>query len=480
MKLTYRLAACLVAGNCVVLGLYGYLAHGREVAAFEHAMERDTYGAGATLLAVVEATWREEGDRAARRLIARASAQRPGMDFTWHEALGVVRPALDPAQVEDLRAGRRALARRAGALHTFVPFTPPGASEPGVLEVTKSLAADATYVGASVRRLGVATGVSVLVSAALAMLLGSVVVGRPVDALVAKVERIGAGDLSGRLALERADELGRLGEALDGMAADLAEARRRAEAEAAERLATLRQLRHAERLATVGRLASGVAHEVGTPLNVVSARAKMIERGTGEEALRRHAEVIREQADRMTRVIRQLLDFARPRESRRAPTDLARLAAGVVEVLGPLAAKRGVALELDEPPPAGAPARADADQLEQVLTNLVMNAVQASPPGAAVTVAVAPARAQPPAEPGAAERDCWRVSVRDAGPGIPPEVRARIFEPFFTTKDVGEGTGLGLPVAHGIVAEHDGWIEVESQAGAGTELSVLLPRGGAA
>ena len=118
--------------------------------------------------------------------------------------------------------------------------------------------------------------------------------------------------------------------------------------------------------------------------------------------------------------------------------------------------------------------------MQQVLTNLVVNAIQAMPAGGTVLVDIARARTRPPAEHGGAEGEYLCVRVRDQGEGIAAEHLPHVFEPFFTTKDVGEGTGLGLAVAYGIVREHGGFIDVESKLGEGSDFSVYLPLEGEA
>jgi signal transduction histidine kinase len=121
-------------------------------------------------------------------------------------------------------------------------------------------------------------------------------------------------------------------------------------------------------------------------------------------------------------------------------------------------------------------ARLDQSQMQQVFANVLMNGIQAMPDGGRLRIAVGVRRACPPAETGGAEGDYLCVTVEDEGRGIAREDLARVFEPFFTTKGIGEGTGLGLAVAHGIVAEHGGWIEVESELGKGSRFSIFLPR----
>jgi len=234
------------------------------------------------------------------------------------------------------------------------------------------------------------------------------------------------------------------------------------------------QLRHADRLNTVGKLASGVAHELGTPLAVIDGHAKRIVRRTPPPDTAHDARVIVEQAARMAAIIRQLLDFARKRGAVRAPADVGALSRDTLRLLEPLAAKRGVVLRVDD---AGGETRisVDAAQIQQVLTNLVMNGLQAMPGGGELRVAIEHARRTPPPWIGGGEAEYLLVRVVDHGAGIAPEHLPHVFEPFFTTKDVGEGTGLGLSVAHGIVAEHDGWIEATSELGAGATFTVYLP-----
>jgi signal transduction histidine kinase len=239
------------------------------------------------------------------------------------------------------------------------------------------------------------------------------------------------------------------------------------------RLQALNQLRHADRLATAGKLSSGIAHELGTPLSVVLGRAKIIRTNLAvPEEVRRNAQIVEEQVVRMTRIIRHLMDFARAGESNRAPLSLRYLTERVQTLLAPLAEKQGAKLVLDAVL-EDARLDADAEQLEQVLTNLIMNALQALRGPGLVTLRVDAKRTRGPGE--ATADDYVAIQVQDDGPGMPPQVVARVFEPFFTTKAIGEGTGLGLSVAYGIIEEHGGFLSVESSPGQGSCFSVYLP-----
>lgn len=239
------------------------------------------------------------------------------------------------------------------------------------------------------------------------------------------------------------------------------------ESEQVGRRRVIEQLRHAERLNVVGKLAAGVAHELGTPLNVISTTAELLDTDTpNRPMIHASCRVIIEQSGRMATIIRQLLDFGRRGGADRAATDLVSLVESTVLLMRPLARKRRVELSL------GLPKRrieAEVNRLEigQVLSNLILNAVQAMPNGGRAIVELRVER----------ERggDVAVLTVSDEGTGIRPEDVPRVFDPFFTTKDVGEGTGLGLAVTYGIVSDHGGRVNVETEWGHGSSFTVVLP-----
>jgi signal transduction histidine kinase len=233
-----------------------------------------------------------------------------------------------------------------------------------------------------------------------------------------------------------------------------------------EKALAIGQLRHAERLNVIGKLAAGVAHELGTPLNIITANAElMVERPKSVASTREHARAILAQAERMTTILRQLLDFGRRGASEVALADLNRITRRSAELTLPLFRKSGCTVELalsDAP----LPVRVNAPEIEQVVTNLLVNAAQAmrGHPG--------PIRLETRLDEG--RPDFARVEITDTGRGIEAKDLPHVFDPFFTTKDVGEGSGLGLSVSYGIVADHRGRIEVESTPGKGSRFTVLL------
>ncbi len=480
MRLTFKLVVALWLGFCALLLLNTMHRVRREAELFERDMQRDHALLGRALAPTVAEAWRAGGDEGARRALKRAGGDEGELSLRWRPlAAGEGLPAPTTPVVDEVGAGRVAFdvlvdAEGGRRLATYVPV-PLGPGRAGAVEVSEPLAAEYGYIRTTLRNTLLLTTVTAAFACVAALAVGGWLVGRPLDGLAARARRVGQGDLAARLRLRRRDELGDLARELDAMCDRLEQARDRLAAEAEARLSALEQLRHADRLGTVGRLAAGLAHELGTPLNVVLGHATLIAReAEAHGATAKGAAVIVEQTRRMAALVRQLLDFARRRGPRADRLDLRPAVAQALALLAPLAKGAGVELaagaRVDE-----ACAFADAAQFQQVLSNLVVNAVQASPPGARVLVGVAAERATPPADVGGAEGEFVRVDVVDRGVGIAPEDLGRIFEPFFTTKGVGVGTGLGLSVSYGIVREHGGWIAVESQPGEGSRFSVFLP-----
>jgi signal transduction histidine kinase len=487
MKLIQRLTLVLVLATSAVLAAHGYLSTRRDIDLFESDMRRDVQQLGHVPVTAVSYVLKSEGEERALHLIeveARA-VDNSRLRVRW------VRPGSPRGHpmhpdIEDLKELEthdeltRLSTDASGDERFYTYFAvrnettgPPS----GALEISESLGFEHSYIQTTIRNELITVAVLACTIAGLAALLGMWLVGRPVSRLVAQARRIGAGDLTARLDLERKDELGDLAQEMNHMCDQLASAQRRITAETQARIATLEQLRRADRLATVGRLAAGIAHELGTPLNVVSGRAEAIatREVAGDDAIR-NATIVVEQTERMATIIRQLLDFSRPSGSEKAPCDLGALVVKTVTLLTPLAEKAKVDMTFTPPAP---PVMVDIDaaQVQQALMNLVVNGTQAMPQGGTLTLGIERQRVKPPSEHGGPEADYNRLSVRDTGVGITEENLAKIFEPFFTTKGVGEGTGLGLPVSYGIIREHGGWIGVESQVGKGSTFSIYLPQG---
>lgn len=318
------------------------------------------------------------------------------------------------------------------------------------------------------------TSALVLLLCALILVIVRRSVSRPIQELIEKIREIGRGNWEQRIEVSGRDEVSSLAQEFNRMSEKLQETYARLIKEQQEKLKLERNLRHSERLASVGQLAAGLAHEIGTPLNIISGRAEyLLRRERGPVEMRENLHIIRSQIDRISGIVRQLLEFSHRREPSLRSLDLGPLLDSVTKLLEQKIQEKGVQVEiaLAERLPK---IQADPDLLQQVFINLYLNSLHAMSPGGKIRIQAELARdGDAPLSP--ADHDWLRISFEDNGPGIPAEHIEHVFDPFFTTKDVGEGTGLGLAVTYGIVKEHGGGIRVESEEGRFTRFVILLP-----
>ncbi len=482
MKLARKITAAVAVAIVAVMAAHAYFLLQRQTVLFDADLERSVRLKQA-LRASIAKVWEAYGDGAAQSLVEDTISDAVDgvrVRWTWLDA-----PPGDPRhldlpadQLTQLRDGQRVIVFRKDTgdsmeRYTYVPEAIAG-SRLAVLEFVESIHEQHAFIRASRWQILAATVGIVLACAAAVYGLGLWFVGRPVRQLRERLQAIANGDLDTPCTLDQNDEIGDLAREIDGMCRKLGDARRALAAETEARMDVLERLRHTDRLTTIGQLAAGVAHELGTPLSVITGRAEMIASGeaTGERA-DASARVIVDQAHHMTQMIRDLLDFSRQRGPRFGLASVRAVCARTADTLALVARRRRITIAADcgDDPLL---VSADEHQLEQALVNLVVNAMQATADGGRVEVTCRARRIRPPGET-RPDGDFACISVADAGAGIHPEHLPRLFEPFFTTKSPGEGTGLGLAVAHGIVRDHRGWIEVESEPGRGSRFTFYLP-----
>lgn len=284
---------------------------------------------------------------------------------------------------------------------------------------------------------------AIVLAAALGLWLTRAI-GRRIEILRQGARRVGAGDLSARIALSGADELAELGAAFDHMAESLAR----------EQAALVRS----QKLASIGQVAAGVAHELNNPLAVILGYTKLLRREPGAHA--EELAIIDDEARLCQRIVAALLDLARPQRLDVQPLDLGKLAREAVERLADAGALTQRSVEVRADTSVVVPA--DAGRLRQVIANVVINAAEATAPNGRITIEAR------------TDGDCGTLTVTDDGPGIAETVRGQIFDPFVTTKP--RGTGLGLAIAQAIVDAHGGRIAVSSSGEHGTAVCLHLPR----
>lgn len=299
-------------------------------------------------------------------------------------------------------------------------------------------------------------GVATLLSLSLIFLVAKMVL-RPIDRIIAMSRKVSSGDLSARVGLHPPGEMGQLCQAIDSMADALAHR------EEQLKLATRQQIGRSEKLASIGRLAAGIAHEINNPLTGVLTFAHLLRNKANMEAQdREDLDLIINETSRVAEIVSGLLDFAREKPVKKGPLDVNDAIRRTVRLIGGQKQFKDIIIneELSEDLPA---VRGDMNQFQQVLLNLCLNACEAMPDGGTLTLRT-----------GQRDRQVM-IQVADTGHGIREEHLDQIFEPFFSTKPVGKSTGLGLSVSYGIIEQHGGSLEVESTEGRGAVFTITLP-----
>ncbi|MGH7268434.1 MAG: ATP-binding protein [Candidatus Rokuibacteriota bacterium] len=333
------------------------------------------------------------------------------------------------------------------------------------------------------------TTASVLLMGVLMTLTVRLVVDRPIRRFMDAMARLGWADEAVRVDVRSADEFGALADHFNVMTARVTGFNRELQARVAEATGELerryreverlnallfetqRSLSHAERLAIPGRIIAEVAHEIGTPLHSVAGHLELLRKdlpaGLPKDASRRLS-IVEGELARVIEIIAQLLDLARPPAGLPGPVDLHQVVKDTVNLVSPGLAAAGLSLQVTADP-ALPKVQGHAPQLQQVLLNLLINAMDATPAGGRLEVAARQRSAGQAVE----------LVVSDTGRGIPPDQLKLIFEPFFSTKGPSRGTGLGLFICAHIVREHEGSIDVTSEEGRGSRFGVVLPVAGA-
>ncbi len=344
----------------------------------------------------------------------------------------------------------------------FIPLTGAGGRIIGLLQVTRK-ASDFQALTRRVQNLGL------LALALLAALLGTIVVyghrraiGRHLDQLLTGLARIERGDREHRLSTGGPRELAALSKGINAMLDSIAASERELARRRARQQALERRLRESEKMAAIGHMAAGLAHELGSPLSVADGKAQRLLR---QDSLPRRAregvDDIRAALQRMVHIIQRLMEFGRPgHERRHIPLTL--VVRNACEALAPEARHSDTTLKWQQPPDAGI--RVDPVRMEQALTNLLRNAIQAAHGG---QVRLTCTRMD--------DQDCIALTVEDNGPGVAPKDAQSIFEPFYTTKALDQGTGLGLALARGAVSEHGGTLALVEGTLGGAAFRITLP-----
>ena len=329
----------------------------------------------------------------------------------------------------------------------------------GVLDITMSLAEVDRGLQASQMRLLLFAIIAIAAVSLIIFLLVKGLVLKPVQQIVAATQHVASGDLNYTIQLEKKDEIGELAKSFNAMTRQLSE--------------TQRQLYQSDKLASVGRLAAGVAHEINNPLTgVLTYSSYLLKRANGDTEMKDDLEVIVRETKRCREIVKGLLDFARQSPPEKRPTDLNEIIHRATRILQNQFSLQHIEIEPHLHPTLPL-LQVDGNQIQQVVVNLLMNAHDAiGEKGGTIIITTAILEAAATGLP--PDQAYAEIKIRDNGCGIPRENLSKIFEPFFTTKGQ-KGNGLGLAMVWGIIEKHDGRITVTSEVGKGTTFNILLP-----
>jgi len=493
MKLSTRLLLPLLAAVALVMtGFAAWAVRQREDTLTEQS-RRETNAYAVALGLAIESAYRDPTPKDIQEFIDRISRERTIYGVLVYGRDGGLTYVSDPldaraqAATEAVRSvifsGQPATIDRTiegQAVYSVIrPIRDPLGKVVGAFEVAQPLSFLAAQIRQTRQRFVLNTLTLLAAVTILILVLVRQLVSRPLSGFVAAAQALGRGELEHRIEGPGGGaELAELADEINRMAARIEAARLDLVREADGRLDLERKLRETEKLAAIGNLATGLAHEIAAPLHVIRGRAEMLLRRTKPEPDRRNLQIIVQQISRITVIVRNLLDYSRRRDPEFGPIDLGAVIGEVLEFLDWELGRADVTVDWEgvrELEIVG-----DADLLKQVFINLFMNAVQALElAGEAGPRSI---RIRTRVEEGDGG-NAVVVEIEDNGPGIPDEVRLRIFEPFVTTKLNGGGTGLGLAVARGIIEEHHGQIVAGApvhETGAGALFRIRLPSTSAA
>ena len=487
MRISTKITIAISTAGFLLFGTYGFFTLQEEKADLRHSVEREVRLLARSLQVSIENALRDRQFADIQETLAKLERVESNVDILVYDPKGNLiadswgaRPST-PEQTSALRDTLRSRARvlryvpedKPENLIIALPLIADDDALLGGLVVVRPLVDMLRDIDATQTWIAFSVLLFVLIATGLGLLMGTVYLARPLQRLATAMGRVRQGDLESGIVLPGKDEVGAVSREFNEMVGQLRQARRQNVEEVESRRRMQRALEEASKLITIGQLSAGLAHEIGSPLQILGGRARLLARHAEEpEEVRRNAEILVTQTERITRIVNQLLQFARRKPTRMKRMDVLPAVRAVVDLLEVEARKRGVTLSVEAS--ADLPALvADADELQQIVLNLVTNALRATAKGGSVRIEVGESSIVP--EVAGEPQPAVRLSVADTGHGMTEEVRARLFEPFFTTHSETGGTGLGLAVVKSLVTEHNGVIRVESEPTQGSRVTVDLP-----
>jgi len=481
MKILSRIFIIIFLCIFLILIIEGFYSVYREIKLFKRKINRNALVIGHAMRNMVQYIWEIGGQDDALEMIQLSNKKNESVKikWVWLDALpeDIYAPSVSKKILNFILDNPDSTyfefyKRKKGNCYTYIPVKT-YTNRKGAIEISESLINLYQYIYSTIFRTIILISVLLFIFIIVMIFFGYSYLGKPLSLLIDKTKRIGSGDLTESTLLKRKDELYELNQALNVMCRQLSEAREALRMESKKRITMLENLHHTERLATIGQLSAGIAHELGTPLNIISGISQLlIKKKQIDQKTINYCQSILKEVKYMTNIIQQLLDFARPKAKKNRTVNIYHLIKQVIVMLKSaindrikikIHSKDNILINIDQ------------FQIQQVIINILMNAIQSMNDGGNIDIEFQKIKTHLPSESSSKKKDFLNLSIKDEGEGISKENIKLIFDPFFTTKDVGKGTGLGLSIVYRILNDHGGWIDVESKKGKGSKFLIYLP-----
>jgi signal transduction histidine kinase len=486
MSVIYKLTFSLFALTLVVFGIYGTYQLRTESQNLRDDVEKETRVLAQSLLVSVENALRDQQMEDVQKLLQQLERLKPSIDVRIYiQNRSVIRS--DTENVVWPEAVKQALYQTAldGEMKQFyfpadepdflvlsLPFNKDTTTMPGHLALVRSLQKMKEDLSKTKTYILLSFFALILFITLLCFFLGQVYISRPLQELrQAMLTFRNNREPPGPLPITGSDELSSVRQEFNQMTAELFSAYRRLDTETQQRRQLQRALQNADKMITIGQLSAGLAHEIGSPLQIINGRARALADGDEDlKEVQRIANILVDQTDRITRIVQRLLEFAPRPSSEPVLCDVIRAVAEVIDMLGFEARRQGVTMTFTHPETLPL-LLVNKDGIQQIVLNLLSNALAAIIDTGSITVdlshdSIVYADNKIPA---------LRLTVSDTGTGIAPEHLPYLFEPYFTTRSKQGGTGLGLAVVKTLITEMGGSVVAETEFGKGSQFIVHLP-----
>ncbi|MBN1696681.1 MAG: hypothetical protein JW881_04115 [Spirochaetales bacterium] len=481
MKISYKLFFSIIIVFIVSFIIYGIFAYQRDLNNYIQDIKTDTKTLAKVLSIEFVTVWERDGLSFSLELLDEVNEHSTArIRWVWLDSDNEIRfkPVIDCEKIlgqSDRDVSSFINLDEGKFICTYLPVNLP-ISRTGAIEVYEDLSSviDTFFINNMVH-LGIVALFISICTFILIWVIGYFMLSKRISGILGFIKRLGAGNRSDMIAVKGNDEISTIASGLDAMRTELKSTEEMLMKERDEHIKILEQLRHMDRLAVIGKITSGIAHELGTPLNIISGRAKLLNSfDLSHDEIIENANIIGEQTDNITTIIKNMLNFSRRKKPEKKPVNINTIVRKTIDMFGLNKEYRRVSIELieNEKDIIG---NVDRIQIQQVLSNIILNSIQAIPGEGKIEIGVSIVSMTLPGVPAGTVNKTLSLYIKDNGPGIPEADIENVFKPFFTTKSTQGGSGIGLSLVKDIIKDYHGRIEVENNPEGGCCFNIYLP-----